>query len=110
MLSGTIDTTVVLFLLLLHSMNRDMLRSIIAGTVEFDNMQGTTAWYDRPSDEDVPGAGAYVVGLAVRNTGGILLTVREMEKLAQGLEDYIEGAKKCLRGSRTKAQVDSEQD
>ncbi|TDZ13265.1 hypothetical protein C8035_v006661 [Colletotrichum spinosum] len=78
---------------LMHMVPRELLRSIIQGTVAYDDQpwtrpgaagQGTLAEYSHD------GPGIYVIALSVNNRNGEFLSWDEMQTFLEHLEGYIE--------------------
>ncbi|KAH7146341.1 hypothetical protein EDB81DRAFT_934282 [Dactylonectria macrodidyma] len=76
--------------ILLHSMGRDAIRSVIMGTVAYDDHR-QALWYPDPQ----PGlkeAGIYVLGLACSGQNGQFLNNKELALLVEGLGRYRLGS------------------
>ncbi|CAG7565832.1 unnamed protein product [Fusarium equiseti] len=77
---------------LMHSMSPRVIRSIVAGTVAFDDQTGKFNGYDAPnkhSSAHVPGV--YVIGLSRYGEEGRFLNITELELVIQAIEKYIAG-------------------
>ncbi|KAI1770588.1 hypothetical protein F4818DRAFT_446003 [Hypoxylon cercidicola] len=71
--------------MLLHSIPKDLLRSVILGTTAFEMLQSR-----RPARYSLHGPGAYVVSMAIEGRGGKWLCRREIEQLIGLLQRYLD--------------------
>jgi hypothetical protein len=87
-------------MILLHSMGKAVIKSIIGGTVASDR---NVNWYPHPSQASAE-SGIYVVGMSRVGQGGKFLTGDEIADLVRGLERYLSGAAVVNAGMMTAAQ------
>ncbi|KAH8782774.1 hypothetical protein F5883DRAFT_679524 [Diaporthe sp. PMI_573] len=79
---------------LFQCLPRDMLKSIVLGTVAWDyhsqhpNSRDRRGGYERPKKG---GYGIYVFGLAVEGRGGKWLTSNELKTIVEDLKTYVKG-------------------
>lgn len=72
---------------LMHGVSRNLLKSVIRGTVAYDYGQGKLSRFDCYG-MNYPGT--YVVSVGVNGTGGMFLTAKEMSRVASTLEMYAQ--------------------
>lgn len=81
--------------ILLHSMNRDVIRSIILGTIAYDSHPdggGGLESYKNPGFSDHEAQGIYVIGLRRDGKGGKFVNEDELRLLIRGISRYLQGA------------------
>ncbi|KAM0542124.1 hypothetical protein ACHAPJ_012949 [Fusarium lateritium] len=90
---------------LLHSMSPSSIKSIIQGTVAFDESERNLHCFEIPektpaNPEKIPGV--YVVGLCRRMHGGQgrFLNIKEMKSLISDLKDYVKGYEAYTKAQR----------
>ncbi|KAI1138011.1 hypothetical protein F5Y05DRAFT_418922 [Hypoxylon sp. FL0543] len=86
--------------MLLHAIPKDLLKSLILGTVAFDFLSSTTP----PKHYDSEGAGAYVAAMAIEGRNGKWLSRIDVRDLRKNLNKYIRAylAWKTHRGNPSK--------
>ncbi|KAL2174233.1 uncharacterized protein P884DRAFT_302821 [Thermothelomyces heterothallicus CBS 202.75] len=80
---------------ILHSIPRNVLESLVLGTVAFDSNRSVNRLRGLSSD----GAGVYVAGLSIAGRGGKFLNLGELKVLIMHLERYIAGYKASVSQS-----------
>ncbi len=83
---------------LFHTIPRDLLESLILGTVAFDNSRA----HNRVTGLMKNGPGIYVLGLSIIGRDGQFLNGKELDLLILGLQTYIHGSS-VLRGAKPAA-------
>lgn len=73
---------------LFHTIPRDLLESLVLGTVAFDHSRTQ----NRVTGLDNNGPGIYILGLSIVGRDGQFLDGRELDLLIQDLQTYIQGS------------------
>lgn len=84
-------------LVLLHAMNRSVIRAIILGTVAYEAFHNRLSAYPEPTAHDKHAQGIYVVGLNRLGYSGKFLNDIELRQLIRGLDRYIQGCRVLWR-------------
>ena len=82
---------------LLYSMDKTAIRAVIAGTVAYDTLRGQATWFEMPSEVEGKVPGAYVIGMSREGQQGQFLNMSETQRLIDGLERYVQGARICIQ-------------
>lgn len=87
---------------LLYSMDRSVIRAIVRNTVAYDTLTSQAKWLQMPGPTEGKVPGVYVIGLG--RDDGRFLNIKEMLKLADGIEDYVSGYHQIKRYHRIRVQ------
>ncbi|KAI9166276.1 hypothetical protein HJFPF1_02375 [Paramyrothecium foliicola] len=90
-------------------MSREVLQSIVQGTVGYDSYHSRSVWYPDPTSFEDRMHGIYVISLYRSRHKGEFLNLPEMEKLTEGLRKYIAGSRVMFKPTPTgqdKANID----
>ncbi|KXH38164.1 hypothetical protein CSIM01_10479 [Colletotrichum simmondsii] len=87
---------------LFHAIPDELLRSIVLGTVAYDDIQHQCHLPDYSED----GLGVYVIAISIEGRNGAFLNTDEIEMLTQSMATYLEAyeAAKVTKASRSRAQ------
>ncbi|KAJ6441177.1 allantoate permease [Purpureocillium lavendulum] len=75
------------------SMHKSMIRSIVLGSVAYDDCHGTLKAYPAPAPGDTHSQGVYVIGLRRKGESGKFLTRSEASTFIDGLQTYLLAAR-----------------
>ncbi|EKJ69460.1 hypothetical protein FPSE_10360 [Fusarium pseudograminearum CS3096] len=82
---------------LLHSMDHDVVQSIVKNTFAYDMIQGNIRCFPMPRRASDVIPGVYVIGLSIDGQNGRFLNIKEMETVVEEMKEYVAGYKAHIK-------------
>ncbi|KAF0641669.1 hypothetical protein FPSE5266_10360 [Fusarium pseudograminearum] len=82
---------------LLHSMDHDVVQSIVKNTFAYDMIQKNIRCFPMPRRASNVIPGVYVIGLSIDGQNGRFLNIRETEIVVEEMKEYVAGYKAHIK-------------